>query len=111
MLTDSCVHIELTSTTQYAEGDLDRAIYDLNQEIDLMSSQADTLDYAVAACSGILCGLLDTLWVGEFDLSRGRNIAKENVEYFVKKSANLLGFEGDDLKAAVRFLEKSCPIP
>ena len=42
------------------EFDFDRAIYDLNSQIELLSSQADNLDYVVAIASGIAaakCGL------------------------------------------------------
>lgn len=44
------------------EFDFDKAIYDLNSQIELLSSQADNLDYVVAIASGIACGLLDILW-------------------------------------------------
>lgn len=91
--------------------DLDQIIYDLDSQIDLLSSQADTLDYLVAVASGILCGMLDVLWVGEFNLERGREIASDKVESFVKKAAKLTGCESDDLGAAVKHLEKLFPIP
>ncbi len=54
-----------------AEYDLDRIIYDLDNKIELLSSQADTLDYLVAIASGILCGMLDVLWIGDFSLEYG----------------------------------------
>ena len=89
------------------EFDFDKAIYDLNSQIELLSSQADNLDYVVAIASGIACGLLDILWVGEFDLTNGRSIASDKVDAFVKKTAEM--FEGekfDDVKSAVKALEK-----
>lgn len=94
------------------EFDFDKAIYDLNSQIELLSSQADNLDYVVAIASGIACGLLDILWVGEFDLTNGRSIASDKVDAFVKKTAEM--FEGekfDDVKSAVKALEKRFPIP
>lgn len=48
----------LETPTEY---DLDRILFDLNSKIDLLSSQADKLDYLVAIGSGLLCGLLDVL--------------------------------------------------
>ena len=57
--------------------DLDRIIYDLDSKIDLLSSQADTLDYLISVASGILCGMLDILLVGEFRLEHGREIASD----------------------------------
>lgn len=71
------------------EFDFDKAIYDLNSQIELLSSQADNLDYVVAIASGIACGLLDILWVGEFDLTNGRSIASDKVDAFVKKTAEM----------------------
>lgn len=90
----------------------DKIIYDLNSRIDLLSSHADSLDYIVAVASGIACSLLDILWVGEFNLSHGRNIASDKVDSFVKKTAEMLtGEEFDDVKSAVKSLEKRFPIP
>ena len=94
-----------------ANFDLDQLIYDLDNQIELLSSQADTLDYLISVASGILCGMLDILWVGEFSLERGREIASDKVEAFVKKAAKLTGCESDDLGASVKHLEKLFPIP
>ena len=92
--------------------DFDKTIYDLNSQIELLSSQADKLDYIVAIASGIACGLLDIIWVGEFKLENGRNIASDKVDYFVKKTAEMLEREKfSDVKSAVRALEKKFPIP
>lgn len=91
--------------------DLDKIIFDLESRIDLLSSQGDSLDYLVAAGSGVLCGMLDVLWVGEFSLERGRGFASDRVDGFVQKTAKLLGCREDDLPSAVRFLEKKFPIP
>lgn len=94
------------------EFDFDKTIYDLNSQIELLSSQADTLDYVVAVASGIVCGMLDILWVGEFDLAKGRSVASDKVDSFVKKTAEMLeGEKFDDVKSAVKALEKRFPIP
>ena len=95
----------------HSEYDLDRIIYDLDSNIDLLSSQADKLDYLVSIGSGVLCGLLDILWVGDFSLERGRNIASDEINSFVTKTAKLLGCKNDDLGSAVEFLEEKFPIP
>jgi hypothetical protein len=94
-----------------SEYDLHRIIYDLDSKIDLLSNQADKYDYLVSIGSGILCGLLDILWVGSFSLERGRSIASNEIDGLVTKTAKLLGYNGDDLVGAVRFLEKKFPIP
>lgn len=94
------------------EFDFDKNIYDLNSQIELLSSQADNLDYIVAIASGITCGLLDILWVGEFDLADGRSVANDKMDSFVKKTAEMLeGEKFDDVKSAVKALEKRFPIP
>ena len=95
-----------------SEFDFDKIIFDLNSQIDLLSSQADSLDYIVAIASGIVCGILDILWVGEFDLAHGRSIASDKVDSFVKNTAEMLeGKTFDDVKSAVQALEKHFPIP
>lgn len=90
---------------------LDRIIYDLDSEIKLLSSQADSYDYLVSIGSGVLSAMLDILWVGEFSLERGRNISSDQVDKFVVKTAKMLGCEGEDLTTAVRFLEDKFPLP
>ena len=91
--------------------DLDRVIYELDSQLDLLSSKADTTDYLVAIGSGLLCGLMDILWVGNFDLYRGRDFASEEVDEFVKSTARLFGCKKEDLSDCVKFLEDKFPIP
>jgi len=108
------IDVSLIPYSQYigeSEYDLDRIIYDLDTQIDLLSSHADTLDYLISIASGMLCGILDVCWVGELNLERGRNIVSEKVEDFVKKFAKMMGCEKDDLNSSVKFLEKMFPIP
>ena len=99
---------EMAATNEY---DFDKIIFDLDSQVDLLSSQADKYDYLVSVGSGILCGLLDILWVGEFSLERGRNVANDKVDEFVKKTAKILGCKDNDLQSSVKFLEKKFPIP
>lgn len=100
---------DLKSQSEY---DLDKMIFDLDDKIDMLSSHADSLDYIVAVASGLVCGMLDILWVGDFELKNGRDIASEKVDGFVKKTAKMLGCENaDDMQSAVKFLENTFPIP
>lgn len=105
------IEVKVTLIENIARNDLDAVIYDLDKQIELLSSQADKWDYLVAVASGILCGMLDILWVGDFSLKKGRVFASDKVDGFVEKTANLLGFKGDGLKNAVKFLEEKFPIP
>ena len=99
------------SNTINSEYDFDRIIFDLDNKIDLLSSQADVADYLISIGSGILCGVLDILWTGEFDLTRGRELGSNTIDTFVKQTAKLLGCKDDDIKNCVRFLEDKFPIP
>lgn len=92
--------------------DFDKIIFDLDEKIDLLSSQADNLDYLIAIASGLTCALLDILWIGEFDLNQGREIASDKVDSFVKKIAEIVeGKKFENLNDAVKSLEKRFPIP
>ncbi|EXJ22517.1 hypothetical protein ADIAL_2103 [Alkalibacterium sp. AK22] len=109
----SVLQVEVKSYQSLADSDFNlyQAIFDIENEISLLSNQPDTNDYLVSIGSGILSGLLDTLWVGKFNLERGRAIAAEEVDRFVVKTAKLLGSKSNDLESSVRFLENKFPIP
>ena len=54
-------------------------VEELNSEIDSLTNHADGIDYAVAVASGILTGLLDSIFVGDYN---------PNIEDVVKDFAN-----------------------
>lgn len=99
------------SNTISSEYDFDRIIFELDNKIDWLSSQADVADCLISIGSGVLCGVLDILWTGEFDLARGRELGSNTIDTFVKQTAKLLGCKDDDIKNCVRFLEDKFPIP
>lgn len=103
--------IRLLTNENIADIDFEKSMYDLQQQINEMISQADKLDYFVSVASGMICGMLDILWVGDFRLESSRDIADEKVNEFVKKVAKVSGCKDDDLKKSVAFLEKKFPIP
>lgn len=105
------LEIEVLTDENTVNIDFEKSIYDLQQQINGTISQADKLDYFVSVASGMMCGMLDILWVGEFNLESGRDIADEKVNEFVKNVAKLSGCKNDDLKKSVAFLEKKFPIP
>ena len=108
---NNAIEVKVFPEEVVARTDFEAVMFDLNNEIDLLSSQADKWDYLVAVASGILCGMLDIVWVGEFSLENGRAFASSQIDEFVVKTANVLGFKGDDLTDAVKFLEDNFPIP
>lgn len=101
----------VTSIEKTADTKIEQTIFELDNQIKMLSSQADKLDYLVSVATGILCGMLDILWVGDFDLVSGRNIADEKVNGIVQKTVKLLGCKDNDVKSCVAFLEKKFPIP
>lgn len=97
---------------RFEEFDIDEIIFDLDSKLDLLASKADKFDYLVAIASGLVCGLLDIVWVKDFDLARGREHASEKVDSFVKKTAELVeGRKFENLGDAVKALENRFPIP
>lgn len=77
----------------------------LNIDIDRLTNQADSLDYMVAVGSGILAGMIDILFVGEFSLEKANEIGKKSVNDFVIKVAKTQGYKRDDLYGSVKYLE------
>ena len=72
--------------------------------------KADKLDYAVAASSGVIAGLIDVFYVGELSLDRANAWGREQIEKVVMKVARIEGYTGDDLQGAIRMLEKLHPM-
>lgn len=105
------IQVELLNKEKLIDTDIEKSIYELEKQIDSMSSQADKLDYFVAISSGILSGAIDILWVSGFDLHEGREIADDKAQDFVVQVAKFLGYEGDDTTGAVKFLEEKFKIP
>lgn len=83
----------------------------LNSEIDKLTNHADGIDYTIAVASGIISGLIDSFFVGEFSLDKGTQWGKEKVYSFVKDVAKRKGYNGDSMSGAVKFLEDKYPIP
>lgn len=108
---NSTIEVKVTSVEHAASFEFETVLYDLDNQIKLLSSQADELDCLIAVASGILCSMLDILWVGDFSLKAGRSFANDKIEKLVIRTAKLCGYKGNDLKAAVGFLENKYPIP
>lgn len=67
--------------------ELEEKISNLNTDIDKLTNHADGIDYAVAVGCGVLCGLIDSFVVGEFDYDKALSKSKENVNNYVKNKA------------------------
>ncbi|MDR0312342.1 MAG: hypothetical protein LBI14_01960 [Treponema sp.] len=86
-------------------------IEELNKEIDRLTNHADGIDYMVAVGSGIIAGIVDSLWVGEFSFKRGKDWSNKTVNDFVMKTAKKQGYNGNRLDGAIQHLENKFKIP
>ncbi|WMJ89251.1 hypothetical protein [Anaerocolumna sp. MB42-C2] len=84
---------------------INEKIEELNTEIDRLTNHADGIDYTVAVASGVIAGVIDSIFVGEFSFERANDWGTEKTNNFVVKIAQSKGYKGDDLAGAVAFLE------
>ena len=108
------INAELTVSASPESSDLNAinaALKKVDAELERYTNQADRVDYALAISSGVFCGLLDSLFVGEFSLNEAGRWGNEKVERFVMHIAKSQGYGGDTLAGAVKYLEDTFPIP
>lgn len=91
-------------------------ITELNETIESINGlkpECDKLDYAIAAGSGALCGVIDIFLVGKPGESPIGNITDKWFENRAMDFAKLCGWDGTekDLSSAIRHLEKKFKIP
>ncbi|MFD1393774.1 hypothetical protein ACFQ3L_09370 [Lacticaseibacillus jixianensis] len=75
-------------------------------DFDSKTTKADRLDYELAAACGLLSSILDIFWTKDFSLSMAHQVGTDDANKIVMKFAQRLGFHGDDLTKAIRFLER-----
>jgi len=83
---------------------------EINERLQKYINEADRLDYSIAVASGVLCGIIDSLFVGEFSLENIQKQGTALVEKIVTKTAKEKGFSGSEFPQAVKFLEDKYPI-
>ena len=79
----------------------------VNEKLDLLTAHFSELDCSVSVVSGIISGLIDSVFVGEFSLDRGASWGNDKVNSFVKWVAKKQGYEGDSIAGAVSHLERN----
>lgn len=89
---------------------IDEKIEELNTEIDRLTNNSDGIDYTVAVASGVIAGVIDSIFVGEFSFERANDWGTDKTNNFVVKIAQSKGYKGDDLAGAVAFLENKYKI-
>ncbi|MDR1766027.1 MAG: hypothetical protein LBR77_08060, partial [Lachnospiraceae bacterium] len=84
----------------------------VNLELERYTSHAGKTDYAAAICCGLVCGAVDSMFVGEFRITEeGIGGAHEQVNRFIQQYAKSRGYEGERLKGAISFLEDGFKVP
>ena len=94
-------------------------LQDYNEQIKKFTNQADALDYTVAISSGILAGIVDSFFVGNFSFKDGKAWSNHKVNDFVMNIAKKKGYNGQKkngvvkfkLNGAINFLEDEFKIP
>lgn len=96
---------------------INQKVEELNIDIDRLTNHANGVDYTIAVACGIIAGVIDIFYVGEFSLDRGKEWSNDKVNKFVMNIAERTGFDPetyrgkDPLKGAIKFLEDKYHIP
>lgn len=90
---------------------LNKKIDYLNKDIDRLTNHADGLDYALAVTSGVIAGIIDIVFVGEWDFKKAKDKSNKEINEKIMNFAKKNGYEGNKLNGAVSFLEKKFPLP
>lgn len=106
------------TTIENSISDIDRRMLDVqdqideyDKEIDKLTNHADGLDNIVAVSSGVLCALIDSFFVGEFNMKAYQADSHKHVNKFIEAYAKMNGYDGKGrLKDAISFLEKKFPV-
>jgi hypothetical protein len=96
-----------------AEAEIQR-LEETVQSVESLRPNCDKLDYALAASSGVLCGIIDIFLVGKPGESPAGDVTDEWFANRIADFARLCGWEGkgnDSLSSAIGFLEKKFKIP
>ena len=97
--------ILLNSDEEIAE--INNKLVEINSKLEKYTSKADSFDYALSVASGILCGAIDSLYVGEINITQDDiDLSHEQVNRFIEKYAKERGIEGEFLKDFVKGLEE-----
>ena len=108
-LEDSCMEYDVKQRQLDSENPSD--VHIASGWSNYVFCEADKTDYLVAVSCGVMTGLLDALWVGEFSLSTAQEWGRSKADKFVIKVAQMCGYKKDELAGAIRFLEQKAPIP
>ena len=92
----------------------EKLLKETKETVKKLTPDCDKLDYALAASSGVLCGVIDVFLVGKPGESPLGNITDKWLENRTKDFAKLCGWNSKDnssASSAIKFLEKKFKIP
>ena len=99
----------------------ERVLEELNSEIDRLTNNADSLDYAIAVTCGLITGIIDSVFVGEWDFKSAKAQANKDVNEmvidFARKDPEYKDYlenkrtSNSDLENAISFLENKYKLP
>lgn len=92
----------------------EKILAETKETVKKLTPECDKLDYALAASSGVLCGVIDVFLVGKPGESPLGNITDKWFENRTKDFAKLCGWNSKDnssASSAIKFLEKKFKIP
>lgn len=78
-----------------------------------LTNHADKTDYLVSVGCGILCGLIDSFFVGEFDISDAISKKRINIDELSIRIGKFLGYKnrgGDKLKGSITKTENTVKV-
>lgn len=111
---DGTIEVEVVPEVKDNKGNLvvNQRLTDIKMELDSidddlekLSCEADSIDYAIAAACGAIAGVLDILFVGAMPVGNTTaGINAKNCDKVVLNLAKKDGFSGNNLKDAVGFL-------
>lgn len=116
---------EVEDNILYTQNKLDK----INSEIDRLTNQADGIDYALAVTCGLITGIIDAAFVGEWDFKKAKDesskdinnkvisYAKKDPRYAIwcnytdKGNLRVKPKDPDRLPTAIEFLEEKYKLP
>ena len=98
--------ISLASETEIPETDLDARLAGINSELERYICTLDTVEYAFSIYSGILAGMIDSIFIGEISITDNDiSLSHNQVNNFIQQYAKARGYDNDRLKDAIADLE------
>lgn len=91
--------------------DINDNLRELEGQAGRYTNEADLFDCTMAVASGLLCGFMDSFFVGEFDFAELKADSNKQVNKFIEFYARKRGYKGEKgLAGAICFLEKKFPV-